>query len=92
MDIAQRCRPRNIVQSSLNYHRKFNASQKDNDAIYDIGHDRGYMRTHYVEGQLHGNNVNDLHLYSKCHSSTGVFFKDFASKNQRSGLLKWNIG
>ena len=65
MDIAQRCRPRNIVQSSLNYHRKFHALQKDNNAIYDIGHDRGYMRTHYVEGQQHGNNLrrnNDINV------------------------------
>ena len=29
--------------------------------------------------------VNDLHLYLKCHSSTGVF-KHFAIKNQLPGL------
>ena len=31
--------------------------------------------------------VKDLHLYLKCHSSTGVF-KHFASKNQLSGLSR----
>ena len=29
--------------------------------------------------------VIDLHLYLKCHSSTGIF-KHFASKNQLPGL------
>ena len=43
--LAQRCQSRNIAQSSLNYHRS-NALQKENDAICDIVHDRGHMRTH----------------------------------------------
>ena len=43
--LAQRCQSRNIAQSSLNYHRS-NALQKQNDAICDIVHDRGHMRTH----------------------------------------------
>ena len=42
-------------QSSLNYHRS-NALQKDSDAIYDIGHDRGH-RTQCVKGQQHANNL-----------------------------------
>ena len=45
IDLAQRCQPRNIAQSSLNYHRS-NALQKQNDAICDTVHDRGHMRTH----------------------------------------------
>ena len=55
IDLAQRCQPRNIAQSSLNYHRS-NALQKDSDAIYDIGHDRGH-RTQCVKGQQHANNL-----------------------------------
>ena len=43
IDLAQRCQPRNIAQSSLHHHRS-NALQKDNDAKCDIGHDRGYRR------------------------------------------------
>ena len=43
--LAQRCQSRSIAQSSLNYHRS-NALQKENDAICDIVHDRGHMRTH----------------------------------------------
>ena len=31
------------------------------------------------------NPFDDLHLYLKCHASTGIF-KHFASKNQLSGL------
>ena len=42
--LAQRFQPRNIAESSL-HHRRTNALQKDNDAIYDIGHVRGHMRT-----------------------------------------------
>ena len=30
--------------------------------------------------------ADDLYLYWKCHSSTGVFFKHFASKSQLPGL------
>ena len=45
IDLAQRCQSRNIAQSSLNFHRS-NALQKENDAICDIVHDRGHMRTH----------------------------------------------
>ena len=56
IDLAQRCQPRNIAQSSLNCH-KSNALQKDNNAIYDIGHDRGHMRTQCVKGQQHANNL-----------------------------------
>ena len=54
--VAQRCQPRNTAQSSLNYHRS-NALQKDNDAIYDIVHDRVHMRTKCVKGQQHANNL-----------------------------------
>ena len=56
IDAAQKCQPRNIAQSSLNYPRS-NALQKDNDAIHDIVHDRGLMRTQRVKGQQHGNNL-----------------------------------
>ena len=56
IELAQRCHPRNIAQSSLNYHRS-NTLQKDNDAIYDIGHDRGRMRTQCVNGQQHVNSL-----------------------------------
>ena len=42
IDVAQKCQPRNIAQSSLNYPRS-NALQKDNDAIHDIVHDRGLL-------------------------------------------------
>ena len=34
-----------------------NALQKDNDAKYDIGHDRGHRRTQCVKGQQHANNL-----------------------------------
>ena len=35
--------------------------------------------------------VDDLHLYLKCHSSTG-FFKNFAGKNQLSGFyVTWTL-
>ena len=63
IDLAQRCQPRNIAQSSLNCH-KSNALQKDNDAIYDIGHDRGHMRTQCVKGQQHANSLrrNDVNV------------------------------
>ena len=39
--------------------------QKDNDAIYDIDHDRGHMRTQCVKGQQHANNLrrnNDVNV------------------------------
>ena len=39
--------------------------QKDNDAIYDIAHDRGHMRTQCVKGQQHANNLrrsNDVNV------------------------------
>ena len=55
---------RNIAQSSLNYHRN-NTLQKDNDAICDIIHNRGDMRTHCVKGQQHANNLrrnNDVNV------------------------------
>ena len=63
IDLAQRCQPRNIAQSSLNCH-KSNALQKDNNAIYDIGHDRGHMRTQCVKGQQHANSLrrNDVNV------------------------------
>ena len=56
IDLAQRCQPRNVAQSSLNHH-KINALQKDNDVIYDISYDRGHMRTQGVKGQQHANNL-----------------------------------
>ena len=56
IDLAQRCQPRNKAQSALNY-RRSNALQKDNDAIYDIVHDRGLMRTQCVKGQQHANSL-----------------------------------
>ena len=56
IDLAQICQPRNIAQSFLNYHGS-NALQKDNDAIYDIGHNRGCMGTQCVKGQQHVNNL-----------------------------------
>ena len=37
-DLAQRCQPRNIAESPLHHHRS-NALEKDNNDIYDIGHD-----------------------------------------------------
>ena len=64
IDVAQKCQPRNIAQSSLNYPRS-NTLQKDNDAIHDIVHDRGLMRTQRVKGQQHGNNLrrnNDVNI------------------------------
>ena len=70
IDLAQRCQSRNIAQSSLNFHRS-NALQKENDAICDIVHGRGHMRTHCVKGQQHANNlrrnkdVNDAEMMCK---------------------------
>ena len=64
IDFAQRCQPRNIAEPSLP-HCRSDASQKDNDAIYDIGHDRGHMRTECVKGQQHANNLrknNDVNV------------------------------
>ena len=64
IDLAQRCQPRNIAESSLCHHRS-NALQKDNDAIYNIGHDRGHMRTQCLKGQQHANNLrrnNDVNV------------------------------
>ena len=63
-DLAQRCQPRNIAESSLHHHRS-NALEKDNNDIYDIGHDRGHMGTQCVKGQQHANNLrknNDLNV------------------------------
>ena len=57
VDLAEKFQPRNVAQSSLNYH-KSNALQKDHDAIYEIGHDRGHMRTQYIE---------DSHKLSGCY-------------------------
>ena len=56
IDLAQKCQPRNIEESSLHHHRS-NAFQKDNNAIYDIGHVRGHMRTQCVKGQQNANNL-----------------------------------
>ena len=46
-----------------------NALQKDNDAKYDIGHDRGHRRTQCVKGQhannLRRNNVNVAEMMCK---------------------------
>ena len=63
IDLAQKCQPRNIAQSSLNFH-KSNALRKDNNAAYDIGHDRGHVRTQCVKGQQHANNLmrNDISM------------------------------
>ena len=64
IDLAQRRQPRNIAESSLR-HQRSNALQKHNDVIYDIGHDRGYMRTQCVKGQQHVNNLrrsNDVNV------------------------------
>ena len=64
IDLAERYQSRNIAQPSLHHHRS-NALQKDNDAIYDIGHDRGHMRTQCVKGQQHANNLrrnNDVNV------------------------------
>ena len=41
IDLARRFQPINIGQSSLHHH-KSNALQKDNDTIYDIGHNRSH--------------------------------------------------
>ena len=59
IDLSQICQPRNIAQSSLHHHRS-NALQKENDAICDISQDRGRMRTQYVKGQQHGNNLRKI--------------------------------
>ena len=64
IDLPQRCQPRNIAQSSLHHHRS-NELPKENDAKYDIGHDRGHMRTQCVKGQQHANNLrrnNDVNV------------------------------
>ena len=68
IDVAQKCQPRNIAQSSLNYPRS-NALQKDNDAIHDIVHDRGLMRTQCVKGQQHGNNLRRNNENPACQKS-----------------------
>ena len=56
IDLAQKCQSRNIAQSSLNFHRS-NAMRKENDAICDIVHGKGHMRTHCIKGQQHANNL-----------------------------------
>ena len=53
-----------MAESSLHHHRS-NILQKDNDAIYEIGHDRGHMRTQCVKGPQHANNLrknNDVNV------------------------------
>ena len=62
-DLAQRCQPRNIAQSSLHHHRS-NALQKDNDTKYGFGHDRGHMRTQCAKGQQHANNLRRNFFFS----------------------------
>ena len=44
-----------MAQSPLHHHRS-NALQNDDDAVHDIGHDRGRMRIQCVKGQQNANN------------------------------------